>query len=250
MIGAALRANTAPRCANELWQGNFIAAREHFERGLSFYNADEHSALATVYSYDPGTGTLSYLAMDLWFLGYPDQAIERARASVAQAKAMGHASSYLHNLVRALQVALLREEGGIVLEDIQSVLTSQLRLDAHRRGADQRTARFIVHALKDEVVGARVEPAPCLHVRHSRGRISPRSGGSAEYPGLDKRDLISGQLTGRRPVPHGVRCDGHGALVRYDEPMLADQPLVERERAREVRDRLQYFAHSRIVVID
>ncbi|WP_437649003.1 TOMM system kinase/cyclase fusion protein [Sorangium sp. So ce362] len=107
---------------NHLWRGELRTAEEHLGRGLSFYDAAEHSALAAVYSYDPGTASMAYLAMTLWFLGYPDQAIQMARAAVAQTKARGHAHSYAHSLFRALQVALLRGEGGAALEELPSLL--------------------------------------------------------------------------------------------------------------------------------
>src|ERR1051325_906157 len=60
--------------------------------------------------------------MTCWFLGYPDQALDRARAVVAQTKAMGHAHSYVHSLTRAVQVTLLRGQGGAALADISSIL--------------------------------------------------------------------------------------------------------------------------------
>ncbi len=107
---------------SHLWRGALVTARGHFERGLSFYEAGKHSALAAVYSYDPGIATLSYLALCLWFLGEPEQALQRARAAVVQTRAMGHAHSQVHSLVRAAQVALLRREGSTVLADIQSLI--------------------------------------------------------------------------------------------------------------------------------
>lgn len=105
-----------------LWQGNLQAAKENLERGFSFYQPAEHCELAAAYSYDPGTATEAYLAMTLWFLGYPDRALAGVRAAVARTKAMGHAHSYVHSLTRAAQVTLLRGEGGPALADISSIL--------------------------------------------------------------------------------------------------------------------------------
>lgn len=107
----------------QLWRGDLSAAREQFERGLSVYRPAEHAPLAAVYSYDPGTATLAYLGMTLWFLGYPDQAVERSRAAVTQTKAMGHAHSYVHSLVRATQVAILSGDGAAALDVIPSILS-------------------------------------------------------------------------------------------------------------------------------
>ncbi|WP_437328687.1 TOMM system kinase/cyclase fusion protein [Sorangium sp. So ce381] len=107
---------------NHMWRGELQTAQEHLERAMSFYDAAAHGPLTAIYSYDPGTASMAYLAMTLWFLGYPEQAIQKARTAVAQTKARGHVHSYVHSLFRALQIAALRGEGGAVLEEIPSLL--------------------------------------------------------------------------------------------------------------------------------
>jgi adenylate cyclase len=56
--------------------GEFISAREHLEQGLTLYDPQKgrsHRALL-----DPGVACLSYGALTLWILGYPDQALKRS----------------------------------------------------------------------------------------------------------------------------------------------------------------------------
>ncbi len=53
--------------------GEFVSAREHLEQGIALYNPQKHRSRPSLYGYDPGVGCLSYAAVNLWFLGYPDQ---------------------------------------------------------------------------------------------------------------------------------------------------------------------------------
>lgn len=57
------------------WLGEFAAAREHAEQGIALYDPQQHRSLAFLYGgYDPGVGCLCKAALNLWHLGYPDQA--------------------------------------------------------------------------------------------------------------------------------------------------------------------------------
>jgi predicted ATPase len=53
--------------------GEFVPGLTHVEQGIALYNAQQHRAHAFLYGQDPGAGCLSYAAMALWVLGYPDQ---------------------------------------------------------------------------------------------------------------------------------------------------------------------------------
>ena len=57
--------------------GELAHARTLFEQGLAFYNPSQHRALAPLYGTDPTVTGLSWLAWDLWLLGYPDQAEQK-----------------------------------------------------------------------------------------------------------------------------------------------------------------------------
>ena len=69
------------------------AAREHLENGLVLYDPSKHHAHALVYGQDPGVFCLSYDAWALWFLGYPDQAVERINEALTLARQGGHVYS-------------------------------------------------------------------------------------------------------------------------------------------------------------
>jgi predicted ATPase len=73
-----------------LWLGEFTAARTCSERAISLYDFDRHSPSTLTYGSDSGTTVLCYLAMALWFLGYPDQAVARIDEAVALARRCAH----------------------------------------------------------------------------------------------------------------------------------------------------------------
>jgi predicted ATPase len=61
-------------------RGDFTDARRHQEQGLALYDVRQHRGLTAVYGEDPGVGCRVYGAATLWHLGYPEQALRRARA--------------------------------------------------------------------------------------------------------------------------------------------------------------------------
>ena len=55
--------------------GEFVAARAHLEQGIALYDPQQHRAHGSVWE-DPGHVSRPYAARTLWFLGYPDQALQ------------------------------------------------------------------------------------------------------------------------------------------------------------------------------
>lgn len=76
--------------------GELASAREHFEQGIALYDPQKrrsHRALQ-----DPGVACLSYKAVTLWMLGYPDQARETSREALALAHHLSHPFSLSYAL--------------------------------------------------------------------------------------------------------------------------------------------------------
>jgi class 3 adenylate cyclase/predicted ATPase len=74
--------------------GNLLSAREHLDAVLSLYDPERDGPSAVRHSVDAKANVLAYLAITLWDLGYPDQALTRAYESVEFARALPH----LHSL--------------------------------------------------------------------------------------------------------------------------------------------------------
>ena len=62
------------------WRGEPAAARTHHTQALALYEPQAHRALAVRYGGDLGVASGGYLARALWYLGYPDQALQRTQA--------------------------------------------------------------------------------------------------------------------------------------------------------------------------
>jgi predicted ATPase len=54
--------------------GELVSARAHFEQAVALYNPAQHRPLTFQYGQDPGPAGLALGALDLWLLGYVEQA--------------------------------------------------------------------------------------------------------------------------------------------------------------------------------
>jgi DNA-binding winged helix-turn-helix (wHTH) protein/predicted ATPase len=84
-----------------LWLGEFSTARAHLEQGIAVYDPQQHDDHDLLYEADPWLGCLGALSMTLWFLGYPDQALQRSTEAIASAQALSHPYSLARVLVDA-----------------------------------------------------------------------------------------------------------------------------------------------------
>lgn len=80
------------------WRGNFVEAREHLQQGINFYNPQQHREHASLYGQDPGVQCLAYLARTLWFLGYPQQALQCSQQAQALAEELAHPLNFVFAL--------------------------------------------------------------------------------------------------------------------------------------------------------
>jgi predicted ATPase len=73
------------------WMGEFGPARKNFEDALTHYDPEHHRALILRYSWvDVEVRSLSYSAITLWQLGYPDQALDKGKEALAVAQRLSH----------------------------------------------------------------------------------------------------------------------------------------------------------------
>jgi predicted ATPase len=72
--------------------GETLLAREQLEMALSFYDRERDRPRALLLGVDPGSGSLTYLGMTLWILGYPEQALKKGKEGVASGQGLAHAN--------------------------------------------------------------------------------------------------------------------------------------------------------------
>ena len=85
--------------------GEPASARDHLEQGMVLYDPQKrrtHRALQ-----DPGIACLSYRALALWVLGYPDQALKTSRDALNLAHKLHHPFSLMYALYIAAVISQL-----------------------------------------------------------------------------------------------------------------------------------------------
>ncbi len=92
------------------WTGEFSAALDHLEKGIALYESRRVRAHPFLYGNDPGIACQVHAMQVLWLLGYPDQALDRARKAATIAQTLSHANSVAYALIGMAQVHHLRRE--------------------------------------------------------------------------------------------------------------------------------------------
>jgi class 3 adenylate cyclase/predicted ATPase len=80
-----------------LCTGNLTQGRSHFDDAIALYDPLEHRQLAT-HGQDARVATLSYRALILWLLGYPEAALADADEAQKQAREIHHPASLIYAL--------------------------------------------------------------------------------------------------------------------------------------------------------
>ncbi len=109
--------------------GEFIPwPKTTWNRAIALYDPHRHRSLAFLYGQDPRVVCLSYAALVLWCLGYPDQALKKSHKALTLAQELSHPFSLafaldfaamLHQFRREVQAAQEQAEAVIALCDEQ-----------------------------------------------------------------------------------------------------------------------------------
>jgi class 3 adenylate cyclase/predicted ATPase len=75
--------------------GEMTRGRDHLDRAIALYDPAEHRPLAVRFSQDIRVAALSYRAIALWMLGYPEGALADADCAVEDAREVGQAASLM-----------------------------------------------------------------------------------------------------------------------------------------------------------
>ena len=90
------------------WLGELVPSRAHLEQAIVLYTPQQDYSLILP---PPGVPCLSYAALTLWMLGYPDQALKRSQEALTLAQELSHAYTRTRALVYAADLHGLRREG-------------------------------------------------------------------------------------------------------------------------------------------
>ncbi|SDC68317.1 Double zinc ribbon [Variovorax sp. CF079] len=102
--------------------GELDPARAHLEQALALHDPARHPSPAYFFVFEPGVLGLAFVAMDLWLLGYPDQALARSQAMLARAQTLSHPPDSASALTFAAELHLFRREAQPARELTEAVL--------------------------------------------------------------------------------------------------------------------------------
>ena len=99
------------------------SAQAHLEQGLTLYDSQRHHSHVFLYSMEPGVFGLSYAALVLWHLGYPDQALPKSDAALTLAQELSHPYNLAAARVFAAMSHQLRRERALTQERAEAGIT-------------------------------------------------------------------------------------------------------------------------------
>jgi tetratricopeptide (TPR) repeat protein len=108
------------------WQllplGRIEEAHRHLQEMVAFYDPAQHGWLAHAFGTDPGVTAIAWSSWTLWFLGYPDQAVDHSRRAIDLARHLGHGPTLAFALAVAGTVFhLLRNDHEAALPAIEEL---------------------------------------------------------------------------------------------------------------------------------
>ncbi len=106
--------------------GELARARAYLERSMALYDPQQHHTHVFLYGRDPGTFSLSYLAMALCLLGHPDQALQRSTEALTLGQTRAHPYSLTLALTYTAVIHQFRRESQAVCEQAEAGMTLAL----------------------------------------------------------------------------------------------------------------------------
>jgi predicted ATPase len=102
--------------------GDLTSAQAHFAQGMALYDPQQHRSHAFRYGQDPGVACQAYAAITLWWLGYPDQALQRSHEALTLARELAHPFSLVYALFFAALLHQLRRERHLTQERAEAAI--------------------------------------------------------------------------------------------------------------------------------
>ncbi|HVX75110.1 MAG TPA: adenylate/guanylate cyclase domain-containing protein [Bradyrhizobium sp.] len=101
--------------------GNFPSSAHHFEQTIKL-SSSKGEPLYNLYMVEPQAASLLLLSWDLWFLGYPDQALSRVSEALALGEDLGHPYTIAFAHYMTSVVHLLRGDAARAFESADKSL--------------------------------------------------------------------------------------------------------------------------------
>jgi predicted ATPase/class 3 adenylate cyclase len=128
-------------------RGDFLTSRDHARRGRALYDPQQHRHHARRYGgHDAGVCCRGHLALALWRLGYPDQALHSGQEALALAQEIDHPQSLLYAHFWAAFVHHQRGESELATERASSAVAWAIKRGLEQGVAGANMLRTLVSA--------------------------------------------------------------------------------------------------------
>jgi predicted ATPase len=102
--------------------GKFGSSRSHLEQAVALYDPIAHGSLVHKVAVHPRVAPQVFLGSALFCLGYPDQALERSNAAIAEARSLAHPPSLAASLATGSRVLSLVGDNAALEERIDELV--------------------------------------------------------------------------------------------------------------------------------
>src|SRR5262249_14234465 len=106
-----------------LFMGAFAPARAHMEHVIALYNSQQHRFHTRFYGQDPGVTSLYSAALALWYLGYPNHALQRSQQAITLAHELSHPFSLAYALEGVAEIYQFHREARRTQERAEALMT-------------------------------------------------------------------------------------------------------------------------------
>src|SRR5262249_48834617 len=107
--------------------GDFKEALDRLEEGIAGDDPKQYPSHPSLYVFDPGIACLCESAWALWFVGYPDRALERTERALSLAREDSYPGSLGFGLTFSSIVHQLRGEREETLKQAEALIAHSLR---------------------------------------------------------------------------------------------------------------------------
>ncbi|MGH8008155.1 MAG: ATP-binding protein, partial [Candidatus Binatia bacterium] len=102
--------------------GEFLPARELLEQRVASYDPLPYRSLAFLYGQDPRVACLLVAALPLWYLGYPEQAVQKVYDALTLAQEFSHPYSVAFAVARSAILHQLRRDAQRTHEQAEALI--------------------------------------------------------------------------------------------------------------------------------
>ncbi len=117
--------------------GRFAQSVKHQEETIALYERRYHEPMVQMFGHDFGVTSLGWIARPLWYLGYPDKALQHCHEAIALAQSFDHPFSLMHAYTLTAMIHALRGEMAQAGEFGERIMTIAARYGfaTYRAGA-------------------------------------------------------------------------------------------------------------------